>query len=81
MSFSLPKKTAKPRKASTDTIVEGPFETTTAAGRKVSWAIVESGQFGLLFHMEPEGARPIRIGRGKADTIAAVLADASKRNV
>ncbi|MCP4900149.1 MAG: hypothetical protein GY906_24525 [bacterium] len=83
MTFSLPKPEAKKAKASAkgDTVVEGPFETTSAAGRPITWAIVQTEKYGLLFHVEPEGAKPLRIGRGKADTLRAVLNDAAKRNV
>lgn len=84
MSFTLPKPKPKAEGAkgsAGDKVVEGPYEVTTAAGRPLTWAIVETKQYGLLFHVEPEGAKPIRMGRGKADTWRAVLADADKRNV
>ena len=70
MSFTLPKpepKTAKAKGSAGDVVVEGPFEVTTDAGRKLSWAIVETKQYGLLFHVEPDGAKPIRMGRGEGE--------------
>ncbi len=82
MTFTLPKPEPKAKKSNADEdILEGPFETTTDAGRKVVWAVTKSPQYGDLYRVQPENKGPLAMGRSKADIWRAVFADAERRNV
>jgi hypothetical protein len=82
MHFTLPKPEPKADTPVTDeTVIEGPFEATTAAGRRVVWGIFKSPVYGDLYRVNPENKGPLAMGRSKADIWRAVFADAERRNV
>ena len=91
LNFILPK--AEPKAAATSgdlKVLEGPFEVTTAGGRKVVWALItdrfkdkRSGETVNFkgFQADGVGTKPLRTGASKRDIWEAVFGDATRRNI